>query len=436
MLEQFRAKKYRSVGVLKFHIMKTPDSPLTHTAGTLNYNAARRLEAALVLASIREGGKTKQPVMIVRDASKTAAAIPRADHLGVYGRSVLFAPIYLPSWGEAKPLFPDAFVSGALILDASNAAMTVHLHVFDKTNSKEVRPLLDPFVVDIGTDTLVETGHTFRSLNLKTLEQPNIPQPANVPQAPTVAVPAANVAVQFTDVLKDAPVELQILYDGERIEIKDFVNGEYRIPAPQPNQRVEMRLLRRDNTTDARYGVVLMVNGVSTLNMERKPPMQCQRWVFERNAPPGTIAGYYKLGEALTEVAEFRVVPPNKELRTEYKDNLGTISFTILKEKLAPPQDETVPLKEQFAAAEITRRVAQAADLRTALSDEEGEEHPEDLPRSLQAVRDRLVDGASEPVRNAIIPGAAAAIGALQTVAFQNPGVVMSVTIRYMRPVE
>src|SRR5687768_4161403 len=50
LIEQFREKNYTNIGVLKFHVQKGDDGKLSHTAGPLNYNAARRLETALILA--------------------------------------------------------------------------------------------------------------------------------------------------------------------------------------------------------------------------------------------------------------------------------------------------------------------------------------------------------------------------------------------------
>jgi len=508
LLEDFRKNDYNTVGVLKFHFQKGVDGKLTHTAGSLNANAARRLETALVLELAKGQKKSNgKEIMIVRDASATAAAIPKADHLGAgWQRERLFAPIYTPSWGTQKFVFPDAFVTGKLILHDNLAKMTVQLQVFDKKNLS-VRAL-NAFDVDVRTDTLIETGHNLRSIDPDKLaaQAPKIivpvtpenpaktptetaVKPAVPPLVPDVnpklpaAITGGGTAVQPVgttapvsvapkeDVLKAAPVELQIFYDNKPVAL-NFVNGEYFVEAPKPGQKVLFGMVRRDNAVDAKYGVVLQLNGMCTLGMERKPPAECQRWVFEKNDPAGFVGGFFKGNK---EVSSFTVVPPSKELQTEYKENLGTISYTIFKEgPTTPAPNPTLSLKDQVAEAKITKLIAQGANVQTVQASEpaqpvanppvvvkkdpetkpeikpetkpetkqevvDNSDFPTDLPlRSLTLLRDRLEDLAAQPLRNvalrnAIIPGEVQTIDPLRTTSFVNPGMQMSVTIRYFK---
>ena len=71
LLQTFRSRGYRNVGVLKFRVQRGSDSA-TDRAGGLNMRLADKLELALILAN-----KVKDPVGIVTRASRIAATISR-----------------------------------------------------------------------------------------------------------------------------------------------------------------------------------------------------------------------------------------------------------------------------------------------------------------------------------------------------------------------
>lgn len=427
LLKYFDAQKYDNVGVLKFHIQTAPNAEPTHTVGSLNYNAARRLEAALILRLGHPDTKRDREIMIIRDATTTAANTANGNHLTAAGRLALIAKEvnYAPSWGVDQ-VRADALVTGNLTIQTNLRTIRVQLRVFDKQNT-ELRDLLSPFDIDMTTDSLIEVSRSFRHIDLDKLKQLVAAQQAQVAvqqvqQAQDIASakkPENNnkqPPPAVLDILKDAPVELTVFYDDKPIDIS-FVNGEYFLAPPIGVKKVDFGLVRKDQKSNDKYGVVLMVNGISTLDMERKPATQCRRWVLPKSEPLGRVSGFYKDGT----FAPIAIVPPSKDLQTEYKDSLGTVSFTILKEGLAAVPD----LNDD--QAQTINSIVHAADFAPPKL--------ESVPRSLTLLHDRLTEQAQaleiDRSRGIMIPSRFQKAAPLQVIDFRDPGVIMSVNIRY-----
>src|SRR5436190_11454590 len=68
VMEYLQKQGFQNVGVLKFRVQKGT-KPETFNAGPLNVNMASRLENLLILVN-----DTKQPIGIIHDASRVAAA--------------------------------------------------------------------------------------------------------------------------------------------------------------------------------------------------------------------------------------------------------------------------------------------------------------------------------------------------------------------------
>lgn len=140
------------------------------------------------------------------------------------------------------------------------------------------------------------------------------------------------VSAKTVDTLKHSPVELSIYYNDEPVvPAFDKEKGIYTIPQPLPQTKIAFRVKRRDDRTTDRYGLVLMVNGFSTLDMEQKLPLHCRRWVIEDSAAY-RIQGLYKNGFVLS-------IPYSGDQAPELKlrENFGLIAFHVFKESKSQP---------------------------------------------------------------------------------------------------
>src|SRR5262249_33503818 len=74
------------------------------------------------------------------------------------------------------------------------------------------------------------------------------------------------------------PVTLEVLYDGQvqAVEVRD---GQALIAEPNEGQKVTLRLTRRDRSAQS-FGVVIKVNGESTLYRQKLPDAQCAPWIL------------------------------------------------------------------------------------------------------------------------------------------------------------
>ncbi len=426
-------KGYKSVGVLKFHLVRGK-SP-TQETGPLLVNMARQLEVALLLANSKEGP------MILKEASTAAATIEGADHLSPEGRQRLFfgkggrsVKKFLPAWGKNQMrTSADAFVTGMVILDENNPSkMKVCFLVFDRTNTK-LRYLLPEkyFVFDTTANTLVEAGISF---SLRGAYSRNkgwlIPVPKKSAQHEKTQEAFQNAKEVKQGSLaqhpyQNLPVSLEIRYDGQPVPVK-LESGELVVPPPQLGQKISFYMERRDNAFKGKFGVVLMVNGVNTANMERFPPEKCTFWVFAPNAEPGIVEGFY----ANNTRFDFKVIPPAllpPRQRTYYGEDLGKITFAVFAEKAGSPQ--TLPPGTSVKVAE-NKKAEQAFDDVIAMANLPQE--ADTLQEAQQMVKAQAFRSKSQS-RNPIVPGQAVP-EQLQELAIENPGLVDAITITYYRP--
>ena len=459
IIDHLKGNGYKNVGVLKFHVKKGGE--LMHNAGALNVNAARRLEVALVFKN-----DLKNPVGIIRNANRTAAAkLKGITHLTKEGRQLLFADksgkprrIYLPAWGDKdRKVSADAMITGVIEMHDDLKNMTVHLLVFDSKNPK-LRRLIPPFKADVDPETLIETSSSFnlRSLKLQNGQLVLTPLPAkgDTPAAkkdepkvkpkdtpkpkPVVAtkenteeairqeVAAVKKGKKPNPLQDNPPVDIGIRYDGVKQKIQ-FANGEAFVAPPKEGQRVVFVLRRKDNKFKDKYGVVLMVNGVNTLDEQRNPPSKCRRWILPLNRAPMIIDGFYNVGkDGLVKGNAFVVVPPSKDLKLEYGENLGIVTFCVFRENFG-----VKPKPKKDVPPEVKIKKQEENEVLDAI---ESGDFPDDLPRSINSLITRLrANASSDTPRGIITKGQQLEGGNVQVETFRNPGQVMGVTIRYSK---
>jgi hypothetical protein len=213
-----------------------------------------------------------------------------------------------------------------------------------------------------------------------------------------------------------APVALEVRYDNQPVPL-EFRAGKAEVREPGEDQKVSFVIRKRDRTPD-RYGVVLLVNDVNTLDKEQVAPLHARKWILGPDHRESVILGY-QTGERTAEA--FRVLS-SEESRTNavhYGPAAGTITLVVYRERKA--RDAAPPLDLDDEGEDL------AALSRGVL--------PPERPQTLEALRFRLREGAGlDDSRGLIVQGSRidAAIRKVEFLADPTP--VMSATITYYKP--
>jgi hypothetical protein len=416
-------KGFKNVGVLKFQVQK--DGVLSDNVGPLNLAIARRLEVALALANDDD---EQTQIGLLKDANAVAAGIQGASHLTAEGRRKLFSKRYPLAWG-GEEVQADAFLTGIAVLDPGLEKMKLHVIVFgkDEDSRKTIQHLdvaVDPsLLVDSGSSFLLRGGADDGNLAL-------VPDKGKtIPQALKDAVTAVKKDARKA-LTPDAqtPVRLSIFYSAppppgvKETRPKftpvplEFKDGRALVPEPAEGQGIVLRLER--DKSGRRYGVVVRVNGENTLFGERLAPVDCTKWVLEKDQPVFTIRGI----RTETELRRFKVssVAASKANEVNYGPDVGTISLVVFRESAAGAVPPELPEDE---------RAVQRGVL------------PADRPRDAAALKKALREGTAAkkgpPPQRGL--GEAEKNGSsappLERVDFvADPIPIQSVTITYYRP--
>jgi hypothetical protein len=215
---------------------------------------------------------------------------------------------------------------------------------------------------------------------------------------------------------KESPVLFELRYNGKAQEI---VNG--RVPSPRKKDKVSFVLKHRDPKDKQTYGVVLKVNGESTLfPTEDDEPDDVYRykWIIK----PGSVTEVkgYQISEK--ELNPFEVDPllDDEEAKANYGPHAGTFQVIIYRAKQhAKDQPEDFQPDEQLRP--IGRGTFLAIDV---------------VPDSLKSLQDKLRhpkrEGGRGLSRGYIGPAAGARAAKVNVETFKAYEVPeYSVTVRY-----
>lgn len=158
-------------------------------------------------------------------------------------------------------------------------------------------------------------------------------------------------------------IDLEVYYDGRRAPVTPDRNeaGELRVASPQVGQKVHF-VLR--NKSSERLGVVLRVNGISTLMKEGldRSVEQYTRWVLE----PGkeyTLRGFY-LEDGKT-VEEFEVVDPSGQSDLS-PAKLGLLELDVFRESAAGKEEALAKARKLSLRGPATKQAPRTlAELKT-----------------------------------------------------------------------
>jgi hypothetical protein len=386
IMNHLRQKGYENVGVLTFRLQK-PNEQTTFDGGLINRNMVDRLENALVLAMSPE----HKPVGIIDRADEEAAEkIKDANYRRPDSRTWLFKPKYPLKWGEKTQLVEaDAFLTGKVTLSPDLKTTTVAVELFDKQNPGKISRLLE---IPVKTDRYIladagqgfslsralSKGHRqfrrgsadldddiiifdeFEDLDLDgsgalelaqgdtagtDLVEQGVELPGDKPASGTTpsARPGAGnakssgqpkTAVGGDTSVAGFPVELKVYYDGKEQQLRvDAANGvdNWIMGDPKEGQRVTFGLR---NLTDERLGVVLTINGLSTLYDDVGQPDQLTKWVLE----PGTqysIKGTYQEDQETFAFIEGLSEELSKEKFNDFGPDAGFIHLYVFRPSIS-----------------------------------------------------------------------------------------------------
>lgn len=412
----------RNTGVLKFRVQKGKQ-PVSFRVGPLNANMAERLEAALVLAN------TVHPAIgIAHDPDHVAVAKKLASYTNPAGRRGLFQQKYPLAW-DGPPITPDLFLTGLVTVSHDLKQATVTVEAIHPTSMKEEkvvsftvatdRSLLNDLnesfqvasrqlkrrtrTVELDEDAVSDAG----ALNdgSKTINDES--QPGSGPGNGTPPPPPP----------PDALLSYDVLYDGvpQPVGTDPASPGELQVTEPAEGQQIAVHIR---SLAQERLGLVLMVNGVSTLYEQKDEPSRCAAWVLD----PGRdylIRGYQVDNQTFKP---FRVLSAADSEAVSYNDNNGLIQFHVFREGGNP-----VAPAENPEAVDESRSVSLRGINRAALKKGQHTRSLAELQKAMKGQsRHRLKRGLIDPDSSAVD-------GAISNDEVKNPVHVQTIVVRYRK---
>jgi hypothetical protein len=331
ILQKLEVRNCRNVGVLPFRLQKGK-TPAVYGSAPLSSNMATRLETALLMAL-----DPAKPIGIILKAGPVAAARSPQSHWSESNtkqRAALFDADYPLAWG-GKRVKADAFLLGLVRLSHDMRTASVLIACFDHQDNR-----LDEITrFDVKTDRsiLADAGQSF--ILSRGLVQKRSSESANESQLELLLDGDAADSAKNRDDNRvgsgtaNEYVDFQVYYDGQLQSLSgdSGEGGESRMTPPRPGQRVEFQF--RSKAQD-KIGVVVFVNGKSTLESMTQPPEMCRPWVLPPGGGPYGIRGYVDDKNVLTP---FKVVGRDDEaVKSELAEKLGLIEVFVLLQGKSP----------------------------------------------------------------------------------------------------
>jgi hypothetical protein len=403
-------KKCKNVGVLPFR-MQTGNKLPEFRGGMIVDNMCDRVQLALVYAANPEA----PPIGIVDHAAAVAAKkLQGASYRTPADRKKLFTVQYPLMWGDPPAqVVPDTFLAGKVSVSADYRTTTVTIEAFDRANPGTRLTPVTQFSVRSDRYILADLGQGYSVAKTKlaalkrglsaardiiedsdppssgSAETPGSkPEPkvedgnspaAEGPATSTETAPGEGQVVSLGGAPNDPfPVAWTVYYDGVAQSPSTDANapGErnFVIPDPKPGQKVTFGV---KNTGDSVVGLVLTVNGVSTLYEERGEADQMQPWILE----PGKeflVKGYHqKDGRTYVPIVGF-ADEDTQAILADLTDEraAGLIEMFIVKagspdtshvalaRSMRRPSPQILAAGPAKSIADLQRGLAQSANLR------------------------------------------------------------------------
>lgn len=316
LIAAFRELGYKNVGVLKFRIIHGDGRP-SDDAGPLCFGLADQLQVALLLAN-----DLQDPVGIVHNASAVAAGIPGANHVTTEGRAAFFRRKYPLAWGDQE-VEPDAFLSGIVEVPNDLGRIKVHVLAFDRKAPEKLVKLAE---VDAPADRATFAGSGGGILVRGLISEDGQLAPSTL----KIEDVRDDLHSPLTD--PDAPVGLEVRYNDRPVPY-EVGDGRLVVREPLEGEKVSFMIQKRDRTPD-RYGVVLFINGLDTLDGRRRAVEVGGKWIVGPDSPQIAVRGFQA---GLKENEPFSVLSRQDSnlLATQYGDDAGVVTFAAFREVTA-----------------------------------------------------------------------------------------------------
>lgn len=353
---------YDNVGVLSFRLKKGHARP-TFQTGMISRNMSSRLENALALAMNPE----QKTIGIVRDASAVAGdQLQGASYRTAQAREKLFSLKYPLAWGS-EMVSPDVFLAGKVTLSPNLRTTNVAIEAFDRTSPDKYRRILD---FDVKTDRyiLADSGYGF-SVSKGRRKFSRGPSDDDIIEGIILEEEKEQTSEKTSDSNSASstaspsgfPVELRVYY-GDVEQKRELESGNtWTMDDPKEGQQVTFGV---KNLTDETVGVVLTVNGISTLYEETGQATQMTKWVLEPNKTY-RIKGYHQKGnEKYVTIAGL----PEKLSEEKFEDlggddRAGLIHLYVFR----PTDEETSAPSFSRSLRRISRPALEQSHPRSAL---------------------------------------------------------------------
>lgn len=414
-LQKLKKKDMKAVGVLKF-TATDEGGKANDNLNELGLTLAVRTQTALVLAN-----KDEQFV-IIQNPNKQVAKLATANHLSEDGRKAFFDKEYEPAFGEAK-VKATGFVYGTARMSADRKTLAVKLKLFDTTGKES--DLSDEWTVDLDPDLLGEAGESYA---LPPIQRKAVVsgQPLKKEEVQKLVVDTSLAVVKATPptpetkpvpnpALEACPVKWEIRYNDKAQPVSGSL-------LPEPEEVDKVTFVLTNPSKDETYGVVLLVNGESTLYKERQAVAKCRKWILEPRTET-VVNGFQTEANAS---AEFKVVRPEdpEADSVRYSENLGQFRLVVYAGKVtdknpAPVDGKTVDEVSAIAQARLNDRPDGAR------------------PQSLESLQAALTRSGrdSTNARGVVVAGSAVESKTVQVwFAPASDQPVADITLRYFHP--
>jgi len=340
VVQKLLDKKYHNVGVLRFQV-EAPGIKPSYTT-PLSGNLVTRVETGLILHAERDG---KPAIGVTRDTGTTA----QKQKVGAWTtstaeRTKLFAATYPLAWGK-ESVKADAFITGTVKLSKDMKQTTVTLLVFDKAAPSKMEKL-DEFTVPTDRNVLRDLGISYslpqtvraRAIKLKKrgdeVDQDAVeivgkqqkedpkgddkpkeddkpkgddkpkeddkpkgddkPKEDDKPKGDDKPKQKNDTGASPTDI---GGVAVRMLVDdGDAIIRESATQGDsirWQIESPEAGKKVAFEFT---NKTDKKMAVVLRLNGVNVINLQKLEPEFCGKIILN----PGkkaVVRGFIEVDE-------------------------------------------------------------------------------------------------------------------------------------------
>jgi len=388
-------KGCKNVGVLPFRLQKGDKLP-QFRGGLIVNNMVDRVQHSLVFAANPEA----PPIGIVDFAAKKGHV---TSYRTVADRKNLFKVEYPLLWGKPPRQVPvDTFLTGKVAVSSDYRTAIVTIEAIDRTGSLTKKPVSefkvksDRYILaDLGrgysvkqvklsrgiaaAGDIIEDGDPPPSGNPTTTDSLPEPKVENGVTNGTDSSSQMETVVSLDNSDKSFPVEWTVYYDGVAQAPQadpDSPGGRnFVIADPQPGQKVTFGV---KNTGGSTLGLVLTVNGVSTLYEDTGLPDQMQPWILA----PGTqfaIRGFHqKDGKTYVPIVGFGVEDTQSILDDLGSEkSAGLIELFVIKpgapaaqqvalsRSIRHPSQQVMPAGPATSLEELQRGLTQGTNFRS-----------------------------------------------------------------------